>query len=1098
MVSIKKKFFQNIDLVFIAILFIGWLFVVLTNYRLGTWLSGWDNLHPEFNFPLNIGRSLSAVWQEYQGLGLLGGMSHSADLSRQLVMWSWSIFLPSSLIRYAWHFLMLLIGPIGAYFFSKKFVKTPVASFIAGFFYLFNLATVQYFYVPYESFSSFYGFLPWLLWAVINYLDNKDSKSLLKLFVMSVLATSAFYVQTLFVVYLSLVMVFVIADFLSNKKDGFKSAFSLLLVIFIANSFWLLPSLFFTVFNSSVTTGAKQNLISTPEVKYMNLEKGGFENIFLLKGYWFDYIDSIGGKSVYLFESWRQYFSNQFVITFGYLLFSLSTIGFVTYLRDKKASWKYPLLTLFLLQIIVLTAGKGYFGVLFNFASNYLPLFGQMFRTVFTKWSVAFVLFYGVGLSLLTDFILQSTKKVSKLLTTILFFIFSTLIVSQVLPIFSGELISKSMTTKFPQVYGKVTEFFKEKNPQARIAYLPAHSVWGWNNYDWDYRGSGFLWYGIEQPILDRAFDVWSDNNETFYFELADTLASKDDLAFSNLINKYHVKYLLIDESVVIPGKDKSVLRLEDLKSTFTKLSYQVVWQEDFITVIDTGIEDGFVTAPDNYSLIGTKQVRSRRDDIFSDVGNYVYAKEKNVSQYPFVEINSESFANVVVDKDLLYIKSTLERKADSGSVTIPGLAKDDYYNLPITVKYLDGVVSLESKEQIVLKLSGDEYFLPVLQDLNIATKLYPTDVILDINGQLIDLKRGQTVKLHIDKLSIGKEIRLRVFDKLLAKKVGNDYLVDQTNVTKKNYPSNVWEDLQKPISIDLNKSVKDILLQIPIVPENVNLAAESNFRNCDIFDQGNVEKRILEDQVLFIANDKASACQGFWLEKVSTRKSHIISFDYENISGKSQKYYFENLESKQSELENVFTKEKRQFINLISWPTLLDSQYSLNLETRSFGDLSSIDQLEDISIYQLPYSSQWFSKIKIGKELEKVKNYAQVSLEKKVGTFYYLINVKSNNEDDLIVLNQAHHFGWVAYSLDNNKYLNHYLINNWANSWMTNGLSGKVVIFYWPQLLEFLGLFSLVSTFIILSLVSMTKQKRSVKRKRIKSKTKSRLTGKH
>ena len=46
-------------------------------------------------------------------------------------------------------------------------------------------------------------------------------------------------------------------------------------------------------------------------------------------------------------------------------------------------------------------------------------------------------------------------------------------------------------------------------------------TAWGgWNYYDWGYRGSGFLWYGIKQPILDRAFDVWDKSSEKYYEEI--------------------------------------------------------------------------------------------------------------------------------------------------------------------------------------------------------------------------------------------------------------------------------------------------------------------------------------------------------------------------------------------------------------------------------------------------------------------------------------------------------------------------------------------------------------------------------------------------
>ncbi|MEJ2276721.1 MAG: hypothetical protein P8Y70_03075, partial [Candidatus Lokiarchaeota archaeon] len=60
-------------------------------------------------------------------------------------------------------------------------------------------------------------------------------------------------------------------------------------------------------------------------------------------------------------------------------------------------------------------------------------------------------------------------------------------------------------------------EFFGKAPKQARVAFFPVQTFWGWNFYSWNYRGSGFLWYGIEQPILDRAFDVWSKHNEDYY-----------------------------------------------------------------------------------------------------------------------------------------------------------------------------------------------------------------------------------------------------------------------------------------------------------------------------------------------------------------------------------------------------------------------------------------------------------------------------------------------------------------------------------------------------------------------------------------------------
>ena len=122
------------------------VFLSAKNYSPNTYLTGWDNLHPEFNFRLNIERSLNAVWQEYQGVGLLGGMSHAADLPRQLVLSGFALLLPISFIRYFWTFFMLFIGPLGIYFLLRK--QQKIGAFTASMFYIFNLATVQYFFVP--------------------------------------------------------------------------------------------------------------------------------------------------------------------------------------------------------------------------------------------------------------------------------------------------------------------------------------------------------------------------------------------------------------------------------------------------------------------------------------------------------------------------------------------------------------------------------------------------------------------------------------------------------------------------------------------------------------------------------------------------------------------------------------------------------------------------------------------------------------------------------------------------------------------------------------------------------------------------------------
>jgi hypothetical protein len=88
----EKYFFPLI------ILFLG-VYISIKNYVPGTFLLGWDNLAWEFNLKMNIARSFSAFWQEYQGVGLLGGMGHAADLPRQIYLLIVSSVLPLNMLR---------------------------------------------------------------------------------------------------------------------------------------------------------------------------------------------------------------------------------------------------------------------------------------------------------------------------------------------------------------------------------------------------------------------------------------------------------------------------------------------------------------------------------------------------------------------------------------------------------------------------------------------------------------------------------------------------------------------------------------------------------------------------------------------------------------------------------------------------------------------------------------------------------------------------------------------------------------------------------------------------------------------------------------
>ena len=381
---LRSKFW---DLFFPTVLSIVSILLIWRSYAPGTWLSGWDNLHPEFDLGLGFKQLFFGVWQENRGLGLLSGMSHAADLSRIVLLKLYSIFLSPINLRYAWVFLMLLIGPLGVFFTAKfllaetkKFFLVNSSAFLAGLFYLLNLATLQYFYVPFETFVSFYGFLPWLLFTSLQYLNSGEAKSLKRVFIVGLLATSAFYVQTMFLVYAVVLAVFLLETILRKGTLGVTRGIKLLIAVTIINSFWLLPSLYFSITQGSLVSTSRINMIATPETALFNQARGGFADVALMRGFWFDYTDLKEGTVFdYLMPEVRNWALQSDVEAFGIAIFIISVTGLLGATLIKRNYFAPSCLLALLISYFMLASTNPPFGFVFELLNRKIPLLKMLF-----------------------------------------------------------------------------------------------------------------------------------------------------------------------------------------------------------------------------------------------------------------------------------------------------------------------------------------------------------------------------------------------------------------------------------------------------------------------------------------------------------------------------------------------------------------------------------------------------------------------------------------------------------------------------------------------------------------------------------------------
>jgi hypothetical protein len=146
--------------------------------------------------------------------------------------------------------------------------------------------------------------------------------------------------------------------------------------------------------------------------------------------------------------------------------------------------------------------------------------------------------------------------------------------------------------------------------------------------------------------------------------------------------------------------------------------------------------------------------------------------------------------------------------------------------------------------------------------------------------------------------------------------------------------------------------------------------------------------------------------------------------------------------------------------------PTDPDVGYEIHLNALSFAGITSKTEVESIVLIPIAYSFM----AHISSPSTSDTNLPITSLAPDI--IYQLPNlslVKLRSSETIptntyLGLNQSYNKAWHAFYLNNGipVFLNdHVLINNWANGWkISKELPGQtdIYIFFWPQLLEFLG----------------------------------------
>jgi len=746
------------SLLLLAILVVLIIFVAWRNYTPNTFLLGWDSLHPEFNFLEAFKRVFLGVWREEQGVGVVAVHSHMADFPRIILLWLSSFVFSVSFLRYSYIFLCLILGPLGVYFFlnyvfrrEKEGLVTNPAAFLGALAYLLNLCTLQHFFLPFEMFTTQYAFLPWLFLFALKFLREKGKKNLLIFSLLTILSTAQAYAATLFYAYFGALIIFALSY-------RFKRGLVLILVTLLLNLYWLLPNTYSIIRESQVVVNSKINQLFSPEAEIRSMDFSDISNVLIHKSFLFDWrvFDFQNNEFTDLMGVWKGYLSRKYVIYTLYTVSSLSILGLIWGLvkRDKVV------LFLFLVSL---------YSLFFLVGGSYINnnLFKEALRMPFTKFSIIFLFTMSFFLGYLFFGLFKRAW-----LGVILTLVVGGGLIFSVWPMFQGKLVSSVVKTDVPAAYFELFKWFKDR--PGRVANLPLNTLWGWDYHNWKYEGSGFLTYGLSNPLLVRDFDRWSQFNETFYNEISFALYSKDSQAFERTLRKYQVKYLLLDESIINAGG--TVLNMSNNIKEVQKFGFLTIYETNF------DIGDKYLSTPQSYIPVKADLTYSQIDPIYQKYGDYI--GDENGVGYPFVNFDLRSPVSITSNLSDLIFEN---RKANS-KVTLPikdkiveNFSEDRGFKEAHNCD-LKKLGRVEKEEKTYRAFDGgvacDFFDYPSLK--------YDQAYILRIKGEN---KKGRGLKIYLQNWETG---RMDLEELLPAGKFDNYFVVLPKLSNKKGYTLNL------------------------------------------------------------------------------------------------------------------------------------------------------------------------------------------------------------------------------------------------------------------------------------------------------------------
>jgi len=1180
--NILKK---NLPLILLVLILI---VVTVVSIKPGKYILSNDNYSPELNPPLSVSRYLqSPAWRGYRVLGFASD-SEQADIFRSIGFSVLDLFLPSWSLSQIFSFFCLFVGTISMAYLSKCFVSDFLTKkhqglifFLSGIIYLTTLWTAWVFNFNMMPYISQYGFLPLLLLSTYLLLKKWNPKTLIFFLISLILFTSTCVISTLFFVDVVLFVFFTIYFGILHKAKS-KHVIASIGIFLISQIFWLIPFVHYTYTNSRGIIESYTNraiTANTIDLEAQMITAGNSARLYTRL------LGTVDDPSIdsYIFPMSKDFQEYDVFKVIGLIPFILSVCGLVFILFKKK--WKLiPLWVLFFGTLFIMKNQNPPFGSVYLWLQENIPLFKQVFRWVSSKlgqvYLILLVLTSSVGYIYIVNFFGSFfSKKWRKILVSISVIIISIIFLFYAEYLFKGQLFTSRAAVNLPDQYYLLKEEIS-KDTTSRIFYAPPANNGYFREYDWGFIGSQFLGYIIPNPIVDMSLSIGSDVGEKAVLELTNDFNSGNITELNSDLEKYNIKYILVDRSLV-KGRYGYSLNW-DLVNAYTS-TWDKVWSQDFLEL---------------YQLKESskpKYVESYGESNLVKNGSFV----RSLSREPQLSPLSVDLSDAVVDSG--YLEKEF-KYSGIDTILYPNFTELDINLLPSYLKKNGREVMISPSLPIVNDIKNESYkkfIVPTSEpytylidnivlsedDMRGGINLYNTwgslneiSVVEEKSMQIVDLTEtflnakpgdcsGGNYKIlpDIKKQNVSSGFVIEGSSKLpcvytdidLNQGVGSVYKVHFNwessdgnllgyclysskykgclNREKFLYTDTGFGNVTITIPRLIDTGLDDISLTIyalqpkggksSITIRNVELLYSSEFIKLSQTEEyiDTKEKLInirnaqtMTSKIPLLYGDKsyifndATSKNLLWQPSVAEDplKQYEIAFDsglkqvaqeqyinqYQELfltePLKSYLWYWkgENVRNVPATVCLTYERDDKCYLDSTFYDDITSSEARIFVSSKeenkrldaSFNSISFKNVTENIlhSFVVMEIPDQWMSfNLKPILPLEYTELQASTMFDSFAPSFYILEGSDIQVKRGLISIPQAKSDGWVAVVVGNSslKLLNketRVYINGWKQGWDISGINDiqKIVVFYWPNLLSYLGYLCILIIFIYFS----------------------------